>query len=71
MIRGVTVYRSVDVYTVTRRRQNPCTFCGTRSHMLWYDGYEVAYIIRRRNNKDTAACEMHVSLYKRMEFSIV
>jgi hypothetical protein len=19
-----------------------CTFCGTRSHMLWYDGYEAA-----------------------------
>ena len=39
--------------------------------MLWYDGYEVAYIIGRRNNKNTAACEMHVSLYKRMVFSIV
>jgi hypothetical protein len=39
--------------------------------MLWYDGYEVAYIIRRLNNKDTAACEMHDSLYNRMVFTIL
>jgi hypothetical protein len=39
--------------------------------MLWYDGYEVAYIIRRRINKDTAACEMHDSLYNRMVFTIL
>jgi hypothetical protein len=53
-------------YIVARRR------CGTRSHMLWYDGYEIAYIIRRRrNNKDTAACEMYDSLYKQMVFTIL
>jgi hypothetical protein len=40
--------------------------------MLWYDGYEIAYIIRRRrNNKDTVACEMYDSLYKQMVFTIL
>ena len=42
-------------------KTNTCTFCGTKSHMLWYDGYEVAYIY---GIKDTAACEMHDSPYK-------
>jgi hypothetical protein len=36
--------------------------------MLWYDGYEVAYI---HGIKDTAACKMHDSLYKRMVFTIL
>jgi len=52
-------------YIVARRS------CGTMSHMLWYDGYEVAYIMRRRNNKDTATCEMYDSLYKQMVFTIL
>jgi hypothetical protein len=39
--------------------------------MLWCDGYEVAYIMRRRNNKDMAACELHDSLNKWMVFTIL
>jgi hypothetical protein len=60
----------MDVYT-TLRKTNTCTFCGTTSYMLWYDGYEVAYITRRRNNKDTAACGMYDRLYKQTVFTIL
>jgi hypothetical protein len=27
-------------------KTNTCTFCSTRCHILWYDGYDVAFIIR-------------------------
>jgi hypothetical protein len=74
MLRGVTASRLVALDANSSNdevKTNTCTFCSTWCHMLWYDGYDVAYIMRRRNNKDIAACEMHVSLYKRMVFSIV
>jgi hypothetical protein len=71
MLRGVTASRLVALDASSSNdevKTNTCTFCSTRCHMLWYDGYGVAFI--RRCN-DTAERKMHDSLYKRMVFSIV
>jgi hypothetical protein len=42
---------------MTTPKNNTCTFCATGSHILRYDGYELAYILRRHNNKDIAALQ--------------
>ena len=61
--------RPVDTFHGGKTRNTNEHLCrGTRSHMLWYDGYELAYI---HALKYTAACEMHDCLYNRMVFTIL
>jgi hypothetical protein len=57
----------LDIIFFTVSETNTNTgICSTGCHKLWCDGYDMA-----GNSTDTAAREMHDSLYKRIVFTIL